>query len=56
MSFDLATTAIPYNRTHWTPDGRAIIYKDVVEGLWRQELDGAKPQKLPGFEDERVFH
>lgn len=55
-SFDVPITAALYNRLRWTPDGKAIIYKDVVEGLWRQELSGGEPVKLPSTGDERVFH
>jgi hypothetical protein len=37
----------------WTPDGKAIIYKNDAEGLWRQELDEEEPRKLlfKGFEE-----
>lgn len=55
-SFDLAVNAAPYNRIRWSPDGSSIVYKDVVDGLWKQDVGGGKPEKLPGFVDERVFH
>jgi hypothetical protein len=55
-SFDVPVTAALYNRLRWTPDGKGVIYKDVVEGLWRQELNGRGPEKLAGMGDERVFH
>ena len=35
----------------WTPDGKAIIYKDDLQGLWRQELDKEKPELVKGFEE-----
>ena len=34
----------------WTPDGRAILYKDGRLGLWRQALDEEEPQQVKGFE------
>jgi len=40
----------------WTQDGKAIMYKDLVEGLWRQALDEEEPQPVKGFEDIRVYH
>lgn len=55
-SFDLAVNADPFNRIRFSPDGGSILYKDIVDGLWKQSVDGGKPEKLPGFEDERVFH
>ncbi len=35
----------------WTPDGGALIYKDSLQGLWRQRLDDEKPQLVKGFEN-----
>jgi Tol biopolymer transport system component len=55
-SLDLAVNAAPFNRIRFSPDGGSIIYKDIVDGLWKQSVGGGKPEKLPGFEDERVFH
>lgn len=55
-SFDVPISAALYNRLRWTPDGKAILYKDVVEGMWRQEFSGGAPEKLAGIGDERVFH
>jgi sugar lactone lactonase YvrE len=38
-------------RMCWTPDGKAIIYRDTLEaGLWRQRLDEEKPQLVKSFE------
>lgn len=55
-SFDVPITAALYNRLRWTQDGKSILYKDLVDGLWRQDLNGGEPIKLAGFGDERVFH
>ena len=38
------------------PDGKAIIYKDERQGLWRQVLDEEKPEMVKGFEELRVRH
>ena len=38
----------------WTPDGKAIIYKNDPEGLWRQALDEEEPQRVKGFEEFNI--
>jgi Tol biopolymer transport system component/DNA-binding winged helix-turn-helix (wHTH) protein len=38
-------------RMCWTPDGKALIYRDTMQGLWRQRLDEEKPQLIKGSED-----
>jgi len=40
----------------WTPDGKAIMYKDLIQGLWRQALDEHEPQSVKGFEELRVYN
>ncbi|HEV8369187.1 MAG TPA: winged helix-turn-helix domain-containing protein [Pyrinomonadaceae bacterium] len=35
----------------WTPDGQAILYKDAVKGLWKQELSEENAQPVQGFEE-----
>ena len=47
------TVSLP-RRVRWTPDGTAIIYKDAVLGLWRQQVDEDQPQQLKGFEHLEV--
>lgn len=54
--FSLAKNGIGFNRLRWSPDGGAIIYKDLVQGLWRQDLKKEKPDAVLGFDDTRVFH
>jgi Tol biopolymer transport system component/DNA-binding winged helix-turn-helix (wHTH) protein len=39
----------------WTPDGKAILYKDSIEGLWHQSLDQDKPRPAKGFEGVEVY-
>ena len=39
----------------WTPDGKAITYRDWVAGIWRQPIDGSPPQRLPGLPEEKIF-
>jgi Tol biopolymer transport system component len=39
----------------WTPDGKAVAYRDWVNGLWRQPVDGGSPQRLTGLPKEKLF-
>lgn len=39
----------------WTPDGKAILYRDREWGLWRQELNGGEPVKLPGLTEAELL-
>jgi DNA-binding winged helix-turn-helix (wHTH) protein/Tol biopolymer transport system component len=55
-TFALPATDILYNRLRWSPDGRSIIYKDLVAGLWRQPIDGGAPARIPAFDGFRVYH
>src|SRR4029079_11790869 len=33
-------------RMVWEPDGKAIIYKDDPQGVWRQALDEIEPRRV----------
>ena len=37
------------------PDGRAICYRDLSNGIWRQNLSGEAPSRLAGFPDEKSY-
>jgi Tol biopolymer transport system component/DNA-binding winged helix-turn-helix (wHTH) protein len=54
-SYDLSRLANPRLGVHWTPDGQAISYRDWVNGIWRQKLDGGEPQRLEGLPAEKLF-
>jgi dipeptidyl aminopeptidase/acylaminoacyl peptidase len=48
--------SVPQKRAlRWTPDGKAIIYQDSFQGLWRQALNEESPRPVKGFEELRVF-
>lgn len=52
MSFAVPENALRGRRSiQWTPDGKAILYKDDLYGLWRQELNEEKPRPVKGFEE-----
>jgi Tol biopolymer transport system component/DNA-binding winged helix-turn-helix (wHTH) protein len=42
-------------RAVWTPDGAALIYRDGIQGLWRQRLDQERPEQVKDFEDKEVY-
>jgi Tol biopolymer transport system component len=46
---DLRTT------TQWTPTATAVTYRDWRNGVWKQNLDGGKPERLAGLPEERVL-
>jgi len=50
-SFPVAETAFQGMRMRWTPDGKAIIYRENPQGIWRQALDEETPQIVKGFEE-----
>ena len=53
--FDLPPRANLRLGVHWTPDGKAVTYRDWVNGIWRQELTGGEPQRLKGLPDEKLY-
>ncbi len=58
-SFTFPPTAMDVNRIHFTPDGRAIAFKDSRGGganLWAISIDGGGESKpLTDFKTERIF-
>jgi len=43
----------------WTPDGRAINYIAVnngVSNIWRQAIDGSAPMQVTNFTSDRIFN
>ena len=40
---------------HWTPDGKAITYRDWVNGIWKQNLSGGEPRRLEGLPTEKLY-
>lgn len=54
-SFDLPRLGNPRLGVHWTPDGKAVSYRDWVNGIWKQDLAGGAPQRLEGLPEEKLF-
>lgn len=53
--FDVTRLANFRNGIRWTPDGRAVTYRDWADGIWRQPLSGEEPHRLPGLPKEKLF-
>ncbi len=53
--FDLPPRANLRLGVHWTPDGKAVTYRDWVNGIWRQDLAGGQPQRLKGLPNEKLY-
>jgi Tol biopolymer transport system component len=39
----------------WTPDDKAVTYRDWANGIWRQPLDRAQPERLKGLPAEKLY-
>jgi len=39
----------------WTPDGKAVTYRDWANGIWRQPLRGGNPERLTGLPEEKLY-
>jgi TolB protein len=53
--FDVPPRANFNYALRWTPDGRAVTYRDWGKGLWRQVLDGGPAQQIPGLPQEKFY-
>jgi len=54
-SFDVAPSLEPLTSVHWQPDGQALTYSAVVNGvsnIWMQPLAGANAKQLTDFKAE----
>ena len=50
-----ANSAIPLK---WMPDGKALCYVDVRDGIsniWAKPLDGSAPRQLTSFQSDQIF-
>lgn len=54
-NFELPQTANLNNGFRWTPDGKAVTYRDWANGIWRQELSGAPPARIAGLPEEKLY-
>jgi Tol biopolymer transport system component len=53
--FDVPPSANFNQGIRWTPDGKAVCYRDWINGIWRQEIAGGPPQRLKGLPEEKIY-
>ncbi|MEP6925469.1 MAG: winged helix-turn-helix domain-containing protein [Pyrinomonadaceae bacterium] len=53
--FDVPRLANLRLGVRWTPDGKAVTYRDWTNGIWRQDLDGGEPHRLKGLPNEKLY-
>ncbi len=54
--FELTRFGTPSGNTRWSPDGKAIAYRDRGFGYWLQPLDGSEPQRMEGLPKEKFYN
>ena len=55
-TFEVPVSSVLYNRLRWSPDGKAIVYKDNFQGLWQQDLSKDKPEPVNSPDELRIYH
>ena len=53
--FDIPPSTTFSQGIRWTPDDKAVCYRDVANGIWRQDLNGGPPQRLKGLPEEKIY-
>ena len=38
------------------PDGTGLIYEDLRQGLWRQDFNQTKPERIKGFANIKFYN
>lgn len=53
--FDVPKNAVFDMRPRWTPDSRAVVYRDGAFGYWSQNIEGSEPSKLEYLPKEKLY-
>jgi DNA-binding winged helix-turn-helix (wHTH) protein/Tol biopolymer transport system component len=53
--YDVPETANFRLGVRWTPDGKSVTYRDWLNGIWKQDLNGGEPVRLAGLPAEKLF-
>jgi Tol biopolymer transport system component len=56
QQFDLTRFGTLSGNTAWSPDGKAIAYRDRGYGYWLQPIDGSEPQRMTGLPAEKFYN
>ena len=54
--FDLSKTGTLYMGSRWTPDSKAVTYRDRAYGYWLQPIDGGEARRLAGLPKEKLYN
>ncbi len=54
--FDLAKNGTMSIGSRWSPDSRAVAYRDWNDGYWLQAVEGGEPQKMEGLAKEKFYN
>lgn len=54
--FDLPKNATMSIGSRWSPDSRAVAYRDRNDGYWLQAIEGGEPQKMEGLPKEKFYN
>jgi DNA-binding winged helix-turn-helix (wHTH) protein/Tol biopolymer transport system component len=54
--FDLPKNTTMSIGSRWSPDSRAVAYRDWNDGYWLQPVTGGEPQKMPGLPKEKLYN
>ncbi|MGD9564245.1 MAG: winged helix-turn-helix domain-containing protein [Pyrinomonadaceae bacterium] len=52
--FDIPRLANFLYSIRWTADGKNITYRDWVNGIWSQPVEGGEPKRLAGLPEEKL--
>jgi hypothetical protein len=53
--FDAPRSATFNDGVRWTPDGKAVCYRDLDNGVWQQSIEGGAPERLEGLPAEKSY-
>lgn len=53
--FDVPRSANFNNGLRFTPDGKAVTYRDWSNGIWKQNLDGGAPEIIGDLPAEKIY-
>lgn len=53
--FDIPPTYNFDGSIRWSRDGGSIAYRDWANGVWRQSVNGGKPERLEGLPAEKLY-
>ena len=53
--FEVPISANFTQSIRWTPDHKAVCYRDWANGVWRQDINGGPPQRLRGLPNEKLY-